>query len=79
MKRNGIWIGLAVVVLALAIVSVMLGLNLVPPRAEAESNGTIAGWWLVWSVIWATAVTALVVAGFLLAAGLGKVPETANR
>ena len=70
------WLVLAVVVFGLAVLGVVLGLNLVPPRAVAEERGTVAGWWIIWTVIGITTLMALSVAAFLLAAGLGKVPET---
>jgi hypothetical protein len=73
------WLVLGVVVFALAVLSVVLGMNLVPPRAIAEERGTIAGWWIIWTVIGLSTLMALSVAGFLFAAGLGKVPETRGR
>jgi hypothetical protein len=44
--------------------------------AIATERGTIAGWWLIWTVIMLVVISALALGGFLLAAGLGKVPET---
>jgi hypothetical protein len=73
------WIVLAVVVLALGAIGIVLGLSLVPPRVVAIERGTVAGWWIVWTVIWLSTLMAIAVAGFLLAAGLGKVPETSDR
>jgi hypothetical protein len=78
MHRN-VWIVAGIVVIALGIVNVILGLNLVPTMAVAEERGTAPGWWLIWSVIVLTVICAVVLGGFLLAAGLGKVPETADR
>lgn len=75
MNRN-VWIVAGIVVFALAIVSVMLGMGLVPPREIAQERGTGAGWWLVWTVIWITVLTAVSLGVFLVAAGAGKVPET---
>ena len=77
MNRN-VWIVAGLVVLALAVVNVLLGMNLVPSMAEAQEKGTIAGWWLLWTVIGLAVASAVALAGFLLAAGLGKVPETAD-
>ena len=78
MNRN-VWIVVGIAVIALGIVNVILGMNLVPTKAIAEQRGTGAGWWLIWSVIALTVVCAVSLGGFLLAAGLGKVPETRSR
>jgi hypothetical protein len=78
MNRN-VWIVVGLVVIAIAIVNVILGMNLVPTRAIAEERGTGPGWWLIWSVIALTVICALSLGGFLLAAGLGKIPETRSR
>ena len=71
-----IWILAGIVVLALAVVNVLLGLNLVPSKAVAAEKGTGPGWWLIWTVIAVTVISAVALGGFLLAAGLGRVPET---
>jgi uncharacterized membrane protein len=71
------WIVLAIVVVALAVLGILLGTNLVGSRGAAVERGTVAGWWIVWVVIGLNTLMALVVALFLFAAGLGKVPETA--
>ena len=73
------WIVLAVVVVGIALLGIALGTNLVGSREAAVERGTVAGWWIVWIVIALNTLMALVVAGFLFAAGLGKVPETAGR
>ncbi len=78
MNRN-VWIVAGIVVIALGIVNVILGMNLVPTMAVASERGTGPGWWLIWCVIALTVVCALALGAFLLAAGLGKVPETADR
>ena len=78
MNRN-VWIVAGIVVLALGVMNVILGMNLVPTKAIAEQRGTGAGWWLIWSVIGLTVICAVSLGGFLLAAGLGKVPETRSR
>jgi O-antigen/teichoic acid export membrane protein len=75
MNRNA-WIGMAAVVLIIAVIIVDLGLNLVPSREIAIERTTVAGWWLIWVVIGITVASSLALAGFLLAAGLGKVEET---
>ena len=78
MNRN-VWIVAGIGVIALGIVNVILGMNLVPTIAVAQERGTAAGWWLIWCVIALTVISAVVLGAFLLAAGLGKVPETADR
>ena len=78
MNRN-VWIVAGIGVIALGIVNVILGMNLVPTISVAQERGTAAGWWLIWCVIGLTVVSAVTLGGFLLAAGLGKVPETADR
>jgi uncharacterized membrane protein len=78
MNRRAQWIVAAIGVLGLAVLSIVLGASLVPTKVEALERGTVAGWWIIWTVIWMTVLTALAVAGFLLAAGIGKVPETAD-
>jgi hypothetical protein len=73
------WLVLGVVVFLLALLGIVLGVNLVPPRAVAEERGTVAGWWIIWTVITIATLMAVAVGAFLIAAGLGKVPETARR
>jgi hypothetical protein len=77
--NRSVWIVAGIVVIALGILNVILGVNLVPTQAVAEERGTVAGWWLIWTVIALTVVCAVALGAFLLAAGLGKVPETADR
>jgi hypothetical protein len=74
-----VWIVAGIVVIALGILNVILGINLVPTISVATERGTAPGWWLIWSVIVLTVVCALALGAFLLAAGLGKVPETADQ
>jgi len=78
MNRN-VWIVAGIVVLALGLVNILLGMNLVPTMTVAQEKGTIAGWWLLWIVIGVVVVSAVALGGFLIAAGLGKVPETADQ
>jgi hypothetical protein len=74
--NRSIWIGVGVGVLAIALVIVVLGMNLVPPMSVAVERETVAGWWLIWIVIGVTVASALALAGFLFAAGTGKLAET---
>jgi len=75
MNRN-LWLVAGLVVIALGIMNILLGMNLVPSMAVATEKGTIAGWWLIWIVISLVVISAVSLGGFLVAAGLGKVPET---
>jgi hypothetical protein len=75
MNRN-VWIVAGIVVLALGVLNIVLGIGLVPTKAIADERGTGPGWWLIWTVISLTVISAVALGGFLLAAGLGKVPET---
>ena len=75
MNRN-VWLVAGLVVIALGLLNVVLGTNLVPTMAVATQKGTIAGWWLIWIVIGLVVISAISLGGFLVAAGLGKVPET---
>jgi hypothetical protein len=72
MNRN-VWTVAGILVLALGLINVVLGLNLVPTMAVAQERGTAPGWWLIWVVIAATVACAVALGGFLIAAGLGKV------
>jgi hypothetical protein len=71
MNRNGgLWFLGAVVVLGLAVLAIVFGLHLVPTRETAVAKGTIVPWYLVWGMIWATAVMGLFLAGFLASTAL---------
>lgn len=74
MSENGIaWILGAIVVLGLGASSVILGVNLMPTGAVLESKlGTLAPWILTWGMIWITVLTAVALAGFLVATGVRK-------
>jgi hypothetical protein len=75
MNRN-VWLVAGLVVIALGLVNVVMGTRMVPTMAVATEKGTVAGWWLIWSVIGLVLISAVSLGGFLVAAGLGKVPET---
>jgi hypothetical protein len=78
MNRN-VWTVAGVFVFALAALNVILGKYLVPSMAVATEKGTVAGWWLIWVVISISVLSAVSLGCFLIAAGLGKVPETATK
>ena len=62
----------AVAVLGLAAFSVALGTNLLPPRAVAEAKGTLGPWILTWGMVWMAVLASVILAGFLVATGLGE-------
>ena len=66
------WIAVAVAVLGLAVFSVALGTNLLPPRAVAEAKGTLGPWIITWGMVWMTVLASVVLAGFLVATSRGK-------
>ena len=78
MNRN-VWLVAGLVVIALGIVKVVMGTRMVPTMAVAKERGTVAGWWLIWVVIGLVVISAVSLGGFLVAAGLGKVPETRTK
>lgn len=74
--NRSVWLVVGAAVLGIALLIVVLGMGLVPSMAEAEERGTIAGWWLIWSVIAVAVASSVALAGFLFAAGTGRVSET---
>jgi hypothetical protein len=73
MNRDSVrWIAIAVAVLGLAAFSVALGTNLLPPRAVAEAKGTLGPWVLTWGMVWLSVLSAVTLAGFLIATSLGR-------
>ena len=66
------WILSAIVVLGVAVVLLMIGQTLLPPRAVAQRKGTIIPWMITWGMVWGTVVLAVAIAGFHLATGLSK-------
>jgi hypothetical protein len=71
MKRTTLlWILAAVAVLAMGGVTVWLGQTLLPPKATAETIGTIVPWYLTWGMIWMTMLIALILAINLVMVGM---------
>jgi hypothetical protein len=60
----------AVVVLGLVLVTVVLGMNLLPTRAEAVERGVYVPWAIVWGMIAITDLCGLLLAGFLVSFGI---------
>jgi hypothetical protein len=66
MNRNsGRWIAIGLAMLIVALVSVTLGVNLLPSLADAEEKGIVTPWYFTWFAVLLTAAMAIVVAGFL--------------
>ena len=64
------WAVGALAVLGIAVGSVVLGLNLLPPGEIASGKGTWVPWMLTWAMIWITVLVAIGVAGAMAAYGL---------
>ena len=60
----------SVVVFALALVTYLLGVNLLPSQAEAIEKGTLAPWRIVWVMIWAVELCAIALGVSLLKRGI---------
>jgi len=71
MNRNAI-LAAAIIVFALAFANIVLGVNLVLPLEAARERGAGAPWYVVWAMIAVTVVSAVVLGGFLVGAGLRK-------
>jgi hypothetical protein len=69
MKRYAFLV-IAIGVFGLAILSIALGMNLLPTREVAGERGTLAAWVLTWIVIWITVFTTFVLAGYVFVAGV---------
>jgi uncharacterized membrane protein YidH (DUF202 family) len=52
----------AILVLALALITIVLGLNLLPSRLESIERGTYAPWMIVWAMIALTVLCAVLLA-----------------
>lgn len=66
------WIVGALAVLALMGICVAVGMTLLPPKAVAETKGTLIPWLVTWGMIWATTAMGVVIAGYMVGIGLGK-------
>jgi hypothetical protein len=73
MRRNPlVWMLGAVAMLGVAALTFWFGYMLLPPRATAQTIGTIVPWYLTWGLIWMTVVISLIIAGNLYVAGLNR-------
>jgi predicted transcriptional regulator len=72
MHRHAITWASVLGVLALAAFVLILGVTLMPARDIAAERGITPQWILTWILIAITALTALVLAGFLVAVTAGK-------
>jgi hypothetical protein len=78
MKRNPLaWILGAVAMLGVAALTYWFGYVLLPPRATAQTVGTLVPWYLTWGLIWMTVVISIILAGNLFTAGLNNGPSEA--
>jgi hypothetical protein len=62
------WKVAAVVVLAIAVVNLTLGMNLLPGPSEASERGTLAALMITWTMVLISAGCGLALAAFLLTA-----------
>jgi hypothetical protein len=70
MKRNPlVWILGAVAMLGVAALTYWFGYVLLPPRATAQTVGTLVPWYLTWGLVWMTVVISVIVAGNLFTVG----------
>lgn len=68
------WILLGIAVLALSALTLVFGVNMLPPSASMEGKlGTIAPLIITWGMIWITVAMGVVLAIYVFAYGLGKV------
>jgi hypothetical protein len=73
MKRNPlVWILSAVAMLGVAALTYWFGYVLLPPRATAQTVGTIVPWYLTWGLIWMTVIISVIIAVNLAMVGLGS-------
>jgi hypothetical protein len=68
MRNPTMWKIAAVLVLGIVAVNVVLGMNLLPGPSEASERGTFAPLLITWGMILVSAVSGLVLAGYLLTA-----------
>lgn len=66
MSRKLILAFAAVAVIALAILNLVLGVNLLPPIAEAQEKGTFAPLLITWALVLISAGCAVALAGFIV-------------
>ena len=66
----------AIVVVGLAVVAIVLGLNLLPTKVEAIEKGTYAPWLIVWAMIVIVEMCSIALAGFLIMYGVKGLSRT---
>ena len=68
MRNPTMWKLAAVAVLAIVLVNLALGVNLLPGPSEAQEKGTFAALMITWAMVLISAGSGLALAGFLLTA-----------
>jgi len=70
--KNSKWIAVAILVLALGVIALLFGWNLLPDGASASEKGTYAPWLGTWILIWSVFGLTVSLAGYLFAVGTGR-------
>ena len=73
MNRNALtWILGGIAVLGVAAITLIVGQTLMPPKAKAQTIGTLVPWFITWGMIWMTTLIAVILAVNLFAIGLNS-------
>jgi hypothetical protein len=70
--KNSKWIAVAILVLALGVIGVLFGWNLLPDSAAAAEKGAYAPWIGTWVLIWTVFGMTVTLAAYLFAVGTGR-------
>jgi hypothetical protein len=65
----------AIIVLALAVANIILGRSLIMPLAVAQERGAGMPWYIVWTMISLTVLSAIALGLFLLSSLMGKASD----
>lgn len=66
------WILCAIPILAIAPVTIAIGLGLMPPKASAEEAGKLVPWGLTWGLILLTAAMAVAIGWLTATSGAAR-------
>jgi hypothetical protein len=72
MRNPTMWKLAAAAVLAIVLLNLTLGVNLLPGPSEAQEKGTFAALIITWTMVLISAGSGLALAGFLLTAKRGR-------